>query len=487
MEREVVTLRRRRALLPWALPAAVVAFVVTTFVAVGRNPWLGEWWRGERTWTGERQFVPAELPDRDAVARLDWTLLHQKLLPRWGLGLGWGRGSTEEEAAFDLAFTEAKKDPNLARLLLELRAAARKNAARQSRRIEYLGWAWNDYLGGLGVPWYLELNIEVGPGRNRLLLASYRVLSRTTAKVGQRAYPLVVLERADRVGAHDGALGRARIHDGVGQVLVGGVRQQAELWVWPLMDQSAPHASHGDAEFARAVSAELRKALVPEHVAVLGRTARAFHALLGLRASILERQDPGSRFRMSLPPARGYALDLRAELARRADQEQDLACPVLTVLEADQVDLESEALAQPPELEAALASLTAHLVRGVEVHEARHVADEDRAEPHLCPGCPHDFSAAARAEASAYLASFADQETGVSSLYQACHVGHQTGANAIALGYLLRELLPGGCSEGPPPDLFARARRLEQKLFNRSEPIALETRAPTRGALRVAM
>jgi hypothetical protein len=465
----------------------MAAFVVTTFLVACGTPWFGEWWRGERTWAGERQFVLAELPDPDGVAHIDWALLHQKLLPRWGLGLGWGRGSTEEQVAFDLAFAEAKQDPNLAQLLLELRAVARKNAARQSRRIEYLGWAWNDYLAGLGVPWYLELNVEVGPGRNRLLLESYRVLSRTTAKVGRRSYPLVVLERADRVGAHDGALGRARVHDGVGQVLVGGVREQAELWVWPLLDQSASHANHGDAEFARVVSAELSKALAPEHFAVLGRTARAFHALLGLRVSILERQEPGSRFRMSLPGARGYALDFRAELARTADREQDSPCPVLTVFDADQVDLESEVLARAPELEAALASLTAHLVRGVEVHEARHVADEDRAEPHLCPGCPSDFSAAARAEVSAYLASFGDQETGMSSLYQACHVGRKTGANATALEYLLRELLAGGCSEGPPSDLFVRARRLEQRLFHRSEPIALETRAPTRRTIRVAM
>jgi len=371
--------------------------------------------------------------------------------------------------------------------LLEFRAIARKNAARQSRRIEYLGWAWNDYLGGLGVPWYLEVNVEVGPGRNRLLLESYRIQSRTTAKVGRRSYPLVVLERADRAGAHDGALGRARVHDGVGQVLVGGVREQAELWVWPLLDKTASHANHGDTGFARPVSAELRKALAPDHYAVLGRTAPAFHALLGLRASILERRDPGSRFRMSLPPLRGYPLGFRAGLARIAETEQDSPCPMLTVLEADLVDLESEALARAPELEAALASLTAHLVRGVAVHEARHVADEDRAAPLLCPGCPSDFSRAVRGEVSAYLASFADQETGISSLYQACHVGRKTGANAVALEYLFRQLLPGGCSQGPPSDLFVRAGRLEQKLFRRCEPIALETRAPTRRTIRVAM
>ena len=297
-----------------------------------------------------------ETPDADAG--IDWTLLHQRLLPRWGLGLGWGRGSTEEQAAFDAVFAEVRKDPNLARLLLELRAVARNNAARQSRRIEYLGWAWNDYLARLGVPWYLECNVEVGPGKNRLLVQSYRVQGRATAQVGQRAYPLLVLERADRVGAHDGALGRARVHDGFGQVLVKGVREQAKLWVWPLFDRLGSHANRGDTEFARPVSAELQAALGPEHFAALSHTAPAFHALLGLRKSILERQDPGSRFRMSLPPARGYAPAFRAELERVAEAELFSPCPMLTLLEADQVDLESEALAREPELEAALVALT---------------------------------------------------------------------------------------------------------------------------------
>jgi hypothetical protein len=277
------------------------------------------------------------------------------------------------------------------------------------------------------------------------------------------------------------------VHDGFGQVLVKGVREQAELWVWPLFDRLGSHADRGDTEFARPVSAEVRAALRPEHFAVLSRTAPAFHALLGLRKSILERQDPGSRFRMSLPPARGYAPTFRAELERVAEAEQFSPCPMLTLLEADQVDLESEALARVPELEAALARLTAHLVRGVAVHEARHVADEDQAEPLRCPGCPSELSRAARAEVSAYLASVADEKTGISSLYQACHVGRKTGANAIALGYLLPRLLPGGCPQGPPSDLYARARRLEQRLFNRSQPIALEPdpAAPTRRTIRV--
>jgi hypothetical protein len=127
-----------------------------------------------------------------------------------------------------------------------------------------------------------------------------------------------------------------------------------------------------------------------------------------------------------------------------------------------------------------LAELTAHLIRGVAVHEGRHAADGDPSEafrrPLGCTACRDGLSMAARAEVSAYLASFADEATGVSSLHQACRVSNGSSANAIALGYLLPQLVPGGCAGGPPPDLQMRARKLERALFHRSERIMF---APT--------
>ncbi len=477
-------LHRRRVLLRAVLPAVIALMAV---VLAAHSPRFGQSWRGDHPWTGKRQVLAT--PAADALSGIDWVLLHQQLLPRWGLGLGWGRGSAEEEAAFEALFAHARRDPNLGGWLLELRAAARSNAARQSRRIEYVGAAWNDYLAQRGVPWYLECNVEVGPGKNRLLMQTYRVLHRSLARVGGRAYPLLVLERADQAGARDGALGRARVHDGVGQVLVGGVREQAELWVWPLLDRQGFDSHPTDDHFAPAVAAELRAGLGPEHFAVLTRTAPAFHALLTLRASLLERQDAGRRWRMNLPPVRGYAPTFRAKLAAMAEADQGTPCPRIGLPEADRIDLESEALARAPGLETALAALTAHLAQGVAVHEARHVADEDQPRTGLrCPDCPPELGPAARAEVSAYLASFADEKTGKSSLYQACHVGRSNGAHALALRYLLPQLLPAGCSEGPPPDLQVRARRLEQTLFHRSERVALQpTSIPlVRRTVRVA-
>jgi hypothetical protein len=150
----------------------------------------------------------------------------------------------------------------------------------------------------------------------------------------------------------------------------------------------------------------------------------------------------------------------------------------VTLAEAATIEQESAVLAQTRHLEAALDALTDHMMRGVAVHETRHVADEHRAHaftrPLRCPACPRELGVLARAEVSAYLASFADEATGVTSLHQACRVANGTHANAIALGYLLPRLLPDGCAAGPPPDLHKRARQLEQALFGRSQPITLE-------------
>jgi hypothetical protein len=476
---ELAALQRRRTLLPAALPAAVIALLLALLMADGWGVRLGEWWRGERTWTGERRYVPAETPDPGALASIDWALLHERLLPRWGLSwVGWGRSPAEGDASFAAALAEASPDPNLTSLLIGMRDVVATAPIGQRQRIEYLTWAWDAYLGRLGVPWYLDCSGQVGAGRNGLLFQTYAVRSRTTFRVDDRTYPLLVLERADHLNVDDAALGRTGVRDGVAQVLVGAVRDHAELRVWPLLHELGSNATQTDGQFAGAMSAEVRAALSPEHFAVLRRTAPSFRALLMMRDAIQERRDCGSRFRLRRPPIRGYPATFRTDLMRLAEMTGDWPCPPVTPDEAAAIDFESEALARESDLALALAELTAHLIRGVAVHEARHVADGDPSEvfrrPLGCPACRDGLNIAARAEVSAYLASFADEATGVSSLHQACRVSSGSSANAIALGYLLPQLVPGGCAAGPPPDLQARARRLERTLFERSQRITFE-------------
>ncbi|MBN1609516.1 MAG: hypothetical protein JW940_22990 [Polyangiaceae bacterium] len=477
---ELVALQRRRTLLPATVPVAVITLLLGLLMSDCWGVRLGEWWRGERTWTGERRYVPAVTPNPDALASIDWGLLHERLLPRWGLSLGWGRSPAKEHALFAAALAETSPDPNLVSLLTGLRDVARTAPTGQRQRIEYLAWAWNEYLGRSGVPWYLDWNGLVGSGSSGLVIQTYAIRARSTFRVGDRTYPLLVLERADHLNVDDAALGRTGVRDGAAQVLVGAVRDHAELRVWPLLHELSSHATHTDGQFASAVSAEVRTALSPEHFAVLARTAPSFRALLLMRDAVGERRDCGSRFRLRRPPIRGYPATFRAELMRLAERTNDWPCPPVTVDEAAAIDLESEVLARESELAPALAELTAHLIRGVAVHEARHVADGDPSEvfrqPLGCPACRDGLSIAARAEVSAYLASFADEATGVSSLHQACRVSTGGSANAIALGYLLSQLVPGGCAAGPPPDLQTRARRLERALFKRSQRI---TFAPT--------
>jgi hypothetical protein len=478
MEWELLALRRRQRLLPMGLPGAMVLLLLTTLLVDFCGPRVQQILRGECSLTGERRYVPAVVPDRQVLARVDLTMLHERLLPRWSLGLGWGRESTEEQRAFAAAFAEAGKDPNLGALLLDLREAARTDAARQSQRIEYLAWAWNHYLAELDSPWYLECTVEVGAGRNHLIVQTYRVWRRASARVGGRSYPLLVLERADHLNVDDAALGRAGVRDGAAQVLVDGVREHAIWRVWPLLHELSSQGTRTDGRFARAVSQEVRAALAPRHFAVLARTAPSYRALLMMRESVQMREDCGSRLRMRHPAARGYSPEFQGRLALIAEGDQGSPCPAITLEEVATIEQESALLSAAEGLDAALDALTDHLIRGVAVHEARHVADQDRARafvrPLRCPTCPDELGTHARAEVSAYLASFAAESTGAGSLHQACRVASGDSANAIALGFLLPRLLPEGCVAGPPADLHRRARQLERQLFGRSHPISIE-------------
>jgi len=280
------------------------------------------------------------------------------------------------------------------------------------------------------------------------------------------------------VNVDDAALGRAGLGDGVAEVLVAGVREHAMRRVWPLLHELSAQGTQTDGHFSRALSAEVRRALDPRDYAILSRTAPAYRALLMMRESVLMREDCGSRFRLSYPPERGYTAAQQGHLALIAENEQESPCPAVTLDEAATVARESAVLAGVEGLDAALDALTDHLVDGVAVHEARHAADEARAHaysrPLRCPACPEALGTLARAEVSAYLASFAAESTGVASLHQACRVTSGDNVNAVALGYLLPKLLPEGCTAGPPSDLHRRARQLQYSLFGRSDRIAVE-------------
>ncbi len=460
------------------IPVAAVLLLLSILAVDLCGPPLLEWLRGERSWTGERRYVPAVAPDAAAMARIDLELLHERLLPRWGLGLGWGRRSTEEQLAFDAALAEAGKDPNLEFLLTQLREAAQSDAAGNSQRIEYLAWAWNHYLAEFDAPWHVECTVEVGRGRNRVIVQTYRVRHRATAELGRQTFPLLVLERADHLNVDDAALGRAGLRDGVAQVLVDGIREHAVRRVWPLLHELSQNATATDGRFAKAVAGEVRQHLDARDYAVLSRAAPAYRALQLMRESIEFRAECGSRFRLRPPTERGYSPELQGRLAALAEVEQELPCPAVTLSEVATIERESGLLAEADGLDAALDALTEYLIRGVVVHEARHLADQARVGVFTrslrCPECPPELGSLARAEVSAYLASFADEVSGVTSLHQACRVAQGRHVNAMALGFLLPRLLPDGCSGGPPADLQERARRLEQELFGRSQAVQID-------------
>ena len=106
------------------------------------------------------------------------------------------------------------------------------------------------------------------------------------------------------------------------------------------------------------------------------------------------------------------------------------------------------------------------LSRAVSLHELRHVLDGQRAGsgPLPCPICPASLDAPARAELSAYLASFAAPGVGVLALYQAAYLrrafdesAEESAPHAAALAFALDALLSTR-DGGPPADLAVRAR-----------------------------
>ncbi len=122
-------------------------------------------------------------------------------------------------------------------------------------------------------------------------------------------------------------------------------------------------------------------------------------------------------------------------------------------------------------------TLVARVARGVAVHEARHVADDDAGEELTGPAMPRE----ALLELSAYLASFATPGIGYVCLLQACELeADRRTAHGMALTFLLPRIMPRGCAAGPPPDLHARAQALEGELLGRSERISLPAEFPER-------
>lgn len=418
----------------------------------------------------------------EAVRTAPETLLervHARLLPSWVIARSQAhlKGGLEAEAeAFATLRAALDGQPPLQKILDDLRALT-ADPARLPERAEALREAvgmWNAAMQQAGKPWWIEGGVLSSPRRAFFYLKSYRVLADTRTQVGDATHRARFVARVDRTNVVESMLGHASPHQDGAIILVDRLHDLALDEIWPLLDPTTP-----DPQGARAA---LLAALPPTAAATLQATAPHRRALVKTTRAIAARRACGSTFRMARLPWQGFPIEEEALLESYARKyaAQRSECPGITHEEVAALVKASNALRDAPELRRAVEALVAQLARPIAIHEARHVADHAQADglqtPLACAACDAArLSVRARAELSAYLASFAAPSTSATALFQACTLNLNRGTpHAAALRFALPRLgMPERCASPPPADLPARARDLERALFGRSDTITL--------------
>ncbi|MEM1418026.1 MAG: hypothetical protein AAGH15_24230 [Myxococcota bacterium] len=486
--------------------AAGVLVLALLSLAQQNEASLSSYFRGETDLRGRRVFVPAAPPGD--VGGLDRA--HTELFPQWMIVRSRrSLPASERRRLAGQVFGELRyavgEDANLVALLDELRDRlrqlhTRRDARRQGPRIDYLVWAWNDYLDQRGVPWRLEASLHVPePGRNgrerppALITRSYEVLADLRDPAGRR---IRLVRRGDRTNVDEGLLGHATgDRDEGAVVMLDEVLEHGVHHVWPML-HAGLDGRHAETvrSLGPRVRAEAAAQLAPGVLDRLRETAVDQQMLIEVAASIHARASCGNRFRVWGLPWNGLAPPDRLALVDALDRSaRDPSCPEVTLGEAARMIGASERLGRTPALEDAVETLTAWLSRAVAAHELRHVAD---GEGRSCARCPPGLPPAAVDELSAYLAAFGTEGVAYASLLQACTLepafegdadaeGHiRQAPHAQALAVALDALLPAGCRGPIPDDLVPRARALEARWFGASTGgVALPEGMPDRVAL----
>ena len=486
-----IILRQWRARARRGLRVAMGTVALGVVLATAALTWwteLGRVWRGESRVDGTPLYEPShEL--RVEGSAVDWRRVHATLIPRWLIARGHahrtlsaqGIADFDEAARAHRAFTElrfaVRSDPNLTGLVdeLELRAA---DPVAHAERIDYLLWAWNEYLDRHAVPWRLEANLHLRrDGSAAFVTRSYEILADLEDDAGRR---LRLLRRADLTNVDEGFLGHTPGRDEGALVILDETLRFAVRHVWPMLnpglDEYLPTEQRA---VAGPVRARLR--LGAAERARLRETAVDQLALVEVADSIHARAECGSRFRVWGLPWNGLAPPDQNALIAALDRSRGRDCPEVTLGEAARMIGASERLGQTPALADAVESLGTWVARAVAIHELRHVADGGSEVE--CPGCPPAMLPDTRAELSAYLASFAVDEVAHVAALQACamqpekHEGSRE-PHALALAFAVPRLLPNGCDGAIPEDLAERARHLERSLFGDRAPVRLPEAFP---------
>lgn len=419
---------------------------------------------------GEPRFVPEHPINLDGV---DLEAVHGALWTDWVVAQS--RPDIERRrAARDALRAAIAADANLTALFDELTAILDGGELADERVRERALWltrAWNQYLDGGDQPYFLNAHVMLSPGPVFYALA-YRVIADTQGTVDGEPSRVRVVRRLDTLNLRERYTGYVS-SVAEGALVIGDRTVQFALdRIWPTFGVE-PGAGSRPAAFAKALAAEARAGLSSEAIAVLAGSADARRRALAVHEAIVARRACGSRFIVPDLPWDGH--DPRA-LDKMARYVEEGSCPSITAEEVATLRDATTSLRSHGGLLGAIDELAWWCVRGIAVHELRHVADDvdlDDEDDLPCERCPAGTSTAVRAEASAYLAELAWSEAPALSLLDACTVADEAdGLHARAATIILQA---GGwtCDDAPPEDLPSQARALEREMFGRSEAIVV--------------
>jgi len=455
---------------------------------------LGSWFRGEIDLAGDAVFEPRHPESPERLAAIDWRAVHGRLLPGWMIAQSRSIEGFASQSHLEAhrRFAELRyavgPDRNLVELLDELERHLREDPVGRARRIDYLLWAYNEYLDRNEVPWRLEASLTLRRDRRRrhdalFMTRSYEVLGDMQTAEGHR---LRLLRRADLTNIDEGILGHASDRRTGALVMMGQVMQFAVHQVWPMLHAGLDVRLSADQRgLAPHVRREALAAFSPDLLLLLNETAVDQQALIEVADAIHARESCGNTFKIWGLPWNGLAPPDKLALVEALGRSQGRECPEVTLTEAARLLGASERLGGEEELALAVEELVTWVARAVSVHELRHVADQR--DP-ACTGCPEGMSGTAKDELSAYLESFATEGVGYVALSQACSIlpdreDVSIAPHAQALAVALERILPEGCAGPIPDDLYERAAAAEAELFGPRERIPLPADYPERVTL----
>lgn len=431
-----------------------------------------------------RTFKRYRLQSTQDARRASMTSLeriHVELLPTWIIHIANQRDQAEVTQYGELSSFVEKEDPGALPLVEELRELLlqRDRVVELADSLLAIINLWNARQEEAGQPWWLAANVVASPRTSYFYVKSYKILADFDVLVDERPYRTRISARADNLNIVESMLGHTSPGEDGAFILADRLYDFSLGEIWPLLLEDPSMLEPRDAAFATYVRSELASLIDPSQFELLTRFATTRHELEQVLGAVRARREScGSTFSIMQLPWNGFPEDQLDQLERYVDRDRYDECPSLTEEELATLRDATDTLQGEPRLQVAVEHLVSAVSRAIAVHEARHAADHHTANGLLealsCSACDEGrLSTSARAELSAYLATFSSSPNPYTALYQTCSLDLQGATpHASALRFAFPRL-GIDCDATPPEDLAARASALESTLFGRSSTIVL--------------